>query len=64
MKNETSTNHMKTPRKAFQPYDERETILRPLQGHGLMQEYRIEPGLVARTWDCTFSNQTELEEDA
>ena len=62
MKKETSTNHMK-PRKAFQSHDEQEMILIPLSGQGLMREYRIEPGLVARSWDCTFSNHTELDEE-
>ena len=62
MKNGISEDHMKK-NTILHSYDRFEMILRPLHGQGLIREYRIEPGLTARTWDCHFRDNTELSEE-
>src|SRR5215213_2808444 len=62
MKNEIFPYHMKHD-EDFQSHDLHQMILWPLKGQGLMCEYRIEPGLTARTWDCSFKNEVELNEE-
>jgi AraC-like DNA-binding protein len=62
MKNEISARHMKQDRDLASP-SAHEMILWSLKDQGFMCEYKIEPGLTTRTWDCNFKNEVELNEE-